>query len=104
MIPSDEFPRLTPENHHVTSPRDLEYNCIAWSAADTQHWWQPGIFWPIATNLDDYGLSALEQVFLSLGYSDCGMDAAQEVGFEKIAVYGGGMFYTHAARQLPSGK
>jgi len=34
MIVSDDFPRLTPENHRITSPADPEYNCIAWSAGD----------------------------------------------------------------------
>jgi hypothetical protein len=32
------------------------------------------------------------------------MDASLEPGFEKVALYGGGLLYTHAARQLPTGK
>lgn len=28
----------------------------------------------------------------------------QEVGFQKIAIYGSGFMYTHVARQLPDGK
>lgn len=32
------------------------------------------------------------------------MDASLEQGFEKVALYGSGAEYTHAARQLPSGK
>ena len=32
MIPSPEFPRLTPDNHRETSPAMLDYNCVAWAA------------------------------------------------------------------------
>ena len=37
-----DFPRLTPENHRVTSPAAIDYNCIAWAAGDAESWWQPG--------------------------------------------------------------
>jgi hypothetical protein len=49
-------------------------------------------------------LGALQQAFLALGYTDCEMDGSLEVGFLKVALYGSGGAYTHAARQLPSGK
>ena len=29
-LPHDEFPRLTPDNHQVTSPATPDYNCVAW--------------------------------------------------------------------------
>ena len=32
------------------------------------------------------------------------MDAGLEAGFVKVALYASGLFYTHAARQLPNGK
>ena len=66
MIEDDAFPRLTPENHRVTSEADVGYNCIAWSAMDTAHWWQPGIFWPFEVSRNEYGIGALE-AFQSLG-------------------------------------
>lgn len=103
MIPSEEFPCLTQNNHRPTSPADVGYNCIAWSAGETVHWWQPGIFWPIESSWDDHGIGALEQAFQSLGYQEC-PKADLEPGFEKIALYGSGFVYTHAARQLPNGK
>lgn len=34
MNPSREFPNLTADNHQVTSPRDVRYNCIAWAGCD----------------------------------------------------------------------
>lgn len=39
----------------------------------------------------------------ALGYTDCGSDTSLEPGYTKVALYGGGFLYTHAARQLPAG-
>lgn len=102
MIPLGSFPRLTVDNHRVTSPPTTAYNCVAWSAGDVNHWWQPGGFWPVDVRADDASVAALIHAFESLGYATCEGDRLEE-GFEKVAVYGSGMFYTHAARQLPSG-
>jgi hypothetical protein len=103
MIPSHPFPRLTPENHRVTSPETAEYNCIAWAAHATAHCWQPGVHWPGPAEPDDYGIEALQEAFRTLGFEPC-MDGSLESGFEKVALYGDQVFYTHAARQLPNGK
>lgn len=51
---------------------------------------------------DNYGVGALEHAFAALGFEVC-PDEALEQGFEKVALYGFGFFYTHAARQLPDG-
>jgi hypothetical protein len=104
MISSPDFPRLTPQNHRITSPASIDYNCIAWSSGDTANWWQPGVFWPVHPHPDEYGIGVLEQAFQALGYADCGMDATLEPGFEKVALYGQSLYYTHASRQLPNGK
>jgi hypothetical protein len=105
MNANADFPRLTPANHRVTSPPTIDYNCVAWAAQDTQNWWQPGMFWiPPDWPANDYGLGALENVFRSLGYVDCEHEAGLEPGFQKVALYGYGFVYTHAARQLLSGK
>jgi hypothetical protein len=103
MIPGNLFPRLTPENHHVTSPETTDYNCIAWAAHDTEHWWQPGTHWPAAVESDEYGVESLQEAFRILGFEAC-PDGTPESGFEKVALYGNQAFYTHAARQLPNGK
>ena len=103
MISRIPFPRLTNQNHRVTSPATPNYNCIAWSADDTQRWWQPGIHWPIEAQPDDYGLGLLVETFRSLGYEEC-EDEVPEPGYEKVALYGGMLIYTHAARQLANGK
>ena len=99
----EDFPRLTDRNSRRTSPPDVGYNCVAWSAGDISHWWQPGIYWPVKTSRDNCSVAALEQAFQGLGYVEC-PDESFEAGYEKIALYGFGFFYTHAARQLPNGK
>jgi hypothetical protein len=103
MIGSRDFPRLTAQNHRVTSPATADYNCIAWCAGNTEHWWQPGVFWPVTLTGDDFGVGALEAAFVALGFADS-PDGVAEPGFEKIALFGSSLYYTHAARQLPSGK
>lgn len=103
ILPADTFPRLTDRNHRITSEPDVGYNCIAWAAGKTEHWWQPGVFWPVESSRDDHGIGALERAFEALGYEEC-PDGSLEPGFEKVALYGGGLVYTHAARQLPNGK
>lgn len=103
MIYDRDFPVLTAENHRITSPATPEYNCVAWSAGDTEHWWQPAVHWPVATPPDDYGLGILEQAFAALGYEPCS-DGILEEGIEKIALYGTTFLYTHVARQLATGR
>jgi hypothetical protein len=96
-----DFPRLDASNYRITSPATPDYNCIAWSAGDTEHWWQPGVYWPVDES--NFSTTALTAMFSSLGFAICD-DPELEAGFEKIAVYGDASFYTHAARQLASGK
>lgn len=61
-----------------------------------------GGYWPITSAPDDFSLGVLERLFASLGYAECA-DGSLEVGFEKVALFGSGLLYTHAARQLPDG-
>ncbi|HJZ94380.1 MAG TPA: hypothetical protein VKE40_26185 [Gemmataceae bacterium] len=97
------FPRLTPANHRVTSPATTDYNCIAWAAGDTAHWWEPGRFWPLSVGRDEFGVGALETAFRHLGFEPCESEAP-EPGFEKVALYAeSALHYTHAARQLATG-
>jgi len=103
MISHVDFPRLTQENCRVTSPATADYNCVAWSAGDTEHWWQPGVYWPVNAPSGEYGIGILEQAFLALGFEECAHESLED-GFEKVALFGSGLFYTHASRQLPNGK
>ena len=102
---SEDFPRLTAANHRITSAATANYNCVAWAAEDVDHWWQPGVYWlPQDWPKDDFGLGALERAFQKLGYQSCDTGASLEPGFLKVALYGAGFVYTHAARQLPTSK
>jgi hypothetical protein len=103
MIPDESFPRLTNANHRVTSDASTDYNCVAWSAGDTTHWWQPGVHWPVTVPPNDYSVAALAKAFESLGYEPC-VDGGLEPGVEKVALYGVSIFYSHVARQLSTGK
>jgi hypothetical protein len=98
-----DFPRLTRQNHRVTSPASIEYNCIAWAAGDTENWWQPGAFWPVESDTPEYGIEALAAAFRAPGFEPCDDDGPEQ-GFEKVALYGNNLLYTHAARQLPGGR
>lgn len=98
MIPSVNFPRLTPTNHRETGPATPRYNCVAWAAEDISRWWQPGVHWlPADWPGNDFGLGALERVFRELGYEDAADDSSLEPGYLKVALYGSG-FPVHSRR------
>jgi len=100
------FPRLRGTSYHETSPATTEYNCIAWAALDTLHWWEPDpfglYFWPSeAPRRND--LDAYLAAFATLGYERC-ESVDLEVGFEKVVIYKGrDGFPSHVARQLHDG-
>ncbi len=99
---SDVFPKLTGGNYRVTSPKDFSYNCVAWAAGETSAWWDHlGGYWPESVKRDG-SIAAYVDVFVSLGFERCATPE-HEPGFEKVAVFGNGGQFTHAARQLPSG-
>jgi hypothetical protein len=102
------FPGLARGDYQVTSPRDSDYNCIAWAAGDTRNWWWPGQdvtkeYWPPGVPRERTR-DAFVALFASLGYSMCS-DADLESGQEKIALFSDAAGRpTHAARQLRSGR
>ena len=107
-LPTGSFPRLTTENCRVTSLEDEEYNCIAWAAHDTKNWWEPGpsedTYWPIPADEDADTLDDLIRAFSAVQFVRCETPEL-EPGYEKIALYEDqSRRYTHAARQLPTGK
>lgn len=102
MFDQNAFPNLTPSNHEKTSEFDVGYNCIAWAAQDTEHWWQPGFHWPVESSRDEHGVGELINAFASVGYAEC-ENGELIPGVDKVVLYGSAMMYTHAARQLPDG-
>jgi hypothetical protein len=103
MIVASQFPRLTPQNHRITSSPSVSYNCIAWAAGDTVNWWQPGLYWPFLVSPFDDTITELQRVFESLGFVACPAGDL-EPGWNKVALYAISGYYTHAARQLPDGR
>jgi hypothetical protein len=89
----------------MKSPRDGDYNCIAWAAGDTGNWW-----WPDPTEEDTWpsGVARVETVtafrdaFATLGYQVCDDDHL-EAGYEKVALFALAGVPKHAARQLSNG-
>ncbi len=100
------FPHLTAGTFRDTSPPTDRYNCIAWAAGNDDKWWEPanlpGYYWPPGIP-PHYAVEHAIAVFAGLGYAPCN-GAAPETGFEKVAIYGDGVEYTHAARQVATGK
>ena len=106
------FRGLDAENHRVTSPATIDYNCIAWASGydDLQVWPnggddledEPKLYWPEGLRNDE-SIAAFVEYFELLGYTPCdGPDF--ESGFEKVAIFAKDGEPTHAARQLPSQK
>jgi hypothetical protein len=103
------FPKLRTSPFQVTSPATRDYNCIAWAAGDTAHWWWPdldpsndAIFWPVGVPKEET-LEAFAAAFATLGYVPASSEEP-EPGVEKIALFASGIVPTHAARQLPGGR
>lgn len=101
-----QFPQLTAANSRLTSPYDDSYNCIAWAAEDTDHWWWPDAmgqhYWPLDAPREET-LNAFVQAYRLQGYTECS-DANLEPGKQKVAIYTDrNGTPTHAARQLSDG-
>lgn len=104
MAIHDLFENLEADEYRETSPRNPDYNCIAWAAGDDSKWWDalPGYYWPDGTKRS-FSVDGLIKAYAAHGFVSCN-DASMEAGFEKIAIYGDRRGYQHAARQLPNGK
>jgi hypothetical protein len=105
---AEVFPPLAKGGYSITSPKSKQYNCIAWAAGDTEHWWWPvpavnEVFWPAGIAREETS-SANRDVFASLGYIEC-LGEELESGFEKIALFADDHDVPlHAARQRPDGR
>lgn len=100
------FPHLNDKNSRPTSPADDEYNCLAWAAEDTEHWWWPDPqeqdYWPEEVPRAET-IDAFVQAYRLLGYSNT-TDLSVEPGKQKIAIFTDERGTpTHASRQLPGG-
>jgi hypothetical protein len=101
------FPRLQGTDWRISSERDDLYNCVAWAARDTSHWWWPvgpgKTYWPQGVPRQ-LSLEAFRAAFATLGYVPCS-GRELESGFEKIAVFANEQGVPkHAARQQKDGQ
>lgn len=89
---SSIFPNLTNTRWLIKSPKNDEYQCIAWAACYTNiRWWPdkpPYYYWPI--DLDDHKvpdhLDNFVKAFTALGYRPCDKRRF-EFGYQKVAIY-----------------
>jgi hypothetical protein len=101
------FPTLHGTRYQITSPAAASYNCIAWAAEDTVHWWEAvdpmkaGYYWPDGVARADT-VAAYIAVFVAMGYRP-GASRDKEQGFEKVAIYADEHGAQHVARQLDNG-
>jgi hypothetical protein len=103
------FQRLAGFGYDPKSEEAVEYNCIAWALGETHRRWDPapGYYWPPDLPRDDR-IETLVQVFKSFGYEVWDELLAESVSLEegvrKVVLYADGSEWTHAVRQLPSGR
>ena len=105
-----DFPNLSSDTCHITSPRKRKYNCIAWAAGSNAMWWWPDLFgkdyWPSGAPREE-NIEAFVVAFESQGYELC-EDGTLEPGFEKVSLFAKSSYHgmatpTHAAIQLENG-
>jgi hypothetical protein len=100
-----EHPNLVPESYTVTSPKNPDYNCVAWALDDADSWidtsGQPGTEWPPHIPRE-HSVEAYIELFHDAGYLEC-TDGDLEAGEEKVALYTDGAAFAHVAKQLPDG-
>ena len=100
------LPGLGPESYTITSPTTDDYNCISWALGETHRRWDPLGFlpdhWPAELAHSDR-LETIEAALHLEDFESCDDDALED-GIEKVALFADGGRFTHAARQLQSGR
>ena len=109
-LPEQLFPGLATSAYLVTSPRDRQYNCIAWAAGDVANWWWPTTGPADAPRFGPHGvpreetLTAFVLAFATLDFAPADNETL-ESGIEKVALFiDANGVPTRAARQLPTGR
>jgi hypothetical protein len=102
------FPHLRADNSAQTSIETRNYNCIAWAAGEDHRWWAPNDpnwqWWPWSpTGPDDLKKKALIKAYRAVGFEVC-KNGDLDACYDKIALYGIGTEWKHAARLCYDGK
>jgi hypothetical protein len=100
-----DCPGLQRAPYTITSPRDPQYNCIAFAVGDITHFWDdvglPGCYWPSGVPGSDT-ITGWTRIFEIHGYTET-EDRSLELEYEKIAIYVSPDGPEHVARQKASG-
>jgi hypothetical protein len=98
-------PQLKESAYKITSPRDPQYNCVAFAVGDLKAFWYDisvrGYYWPPGVPSADT-LAGWIKVFEIHGYSET-EDRSLELEYEKVAIYASSDGPEHVARQKASG-
>lgn len=101
----EDFPNLSKSGWRQTSDPTSSYNCIAYAAYDTKHWWdtprRSGYYWPPGAKREDT-IEGWKSAFETIVYRVC-ETAEPENNFEKIAIYAKNSVPMHVARQKTDG-
>lgn len=99
------FPKLRTTVYNVASPRDTDYNCIAFAAGEDDVWWWPDqsglYYWPPTIPRNE-AVESFIQAFASIGYEPCA-NGELEQSFAKIALYAENNIVKHVAKQIDDG-
>lgn len=101
-----KFPSLASDGYRLTSPEDPLYNCIAWLFGETEAWWEPFpiCYWPIPYSIVKASkIDTLIAMLEHFGFEKSDGTSPGD-GYERVAIYGKNGEWTHAAKQLPTGK
>lgn len=100
-----DCPNLLDAGYEIKSPRDPQYNCVAFAVGDTSKFWYDayvnGYYWPPGTPSADT-LQGWIKVFSDHGYGEADDDTL-EPEYEKVAIYASADAPEHVARQKASG-
>ena len=99
------FPKLRGSGYRLTSLPTGRYNCIAWAAGDTDHWWDPSQdgYWPQGAN-KGRKIADLISAYQAKGFALC-QNGNHVQGREKIVLYEDvNGDWTHAAKRLDANK
>src|SRR4051794_884779 len=81
------FPGLIGSGYVITSPEDIQYNCVAWAAGDQDRWWWPDedSYWPEGAAREET-VAAFVAAYGEFGFIVCDGSRLEE-GYEKLAIY-----------------
>jgi hypothetical protein len=95
-----DFPALNQNNSELRSPKDFNYNCLAFALGDEQNWWEPpgefGFYWPPGFP-KDLTVPTVIGIINVHGFV-VESDLTKQPETDSIAIYAKGPEWTHFAK------